>query len=504
MTIAAVVIDHATLRTILTLVLIVLCFWVGYLLASRKPQAPTDQYQEAYNEQQERQKAAQIKASQEADRVFLEKFRNGSFAQARAETDRLEAKAAGKESAAYSPPPAAPTTVILSASYAGAPIIRGTKPGEPDVIFAPPPPPVTIIFAPPPPVTTIFAPFPPPPPVPAPPVPVTAPLPSPNPPPSAALSDPLWSVGAYPGKAWLGYYGDVKEDQVALAPLTALQRHGLIVGGSGMGKSRVTLLLAGEALGTGWSVAALELKKPEDLLGRLCALADSVGLPAHNRALFLPGVSPGPGWNPLIGEAPMAEKISELLDVFRALAAGSWGPKMDKLFRAALTLLAAHGLSLYELPRLLSDARYARSLIAQAVPPHPEDATAVQRARETLQTRATADDPDPVINKVDPILVRPFFEKCLCAQRNTFAMEDLWRSQTLAGFHLDRKRLGDDGAMAFGAMALRRLFAASLEPAGYQQVLLLADEAGELGGALQPPECTALLPAPVSAPKWAA
>jgi len=481
MTIAGVVIEQAALRTILILVLIVLCFWVGCLLATRKPPAPTDQYQEEYNKELERQGAARIKASQEADRIFREKFQNESLARARAETDRLEAEAAGRDIAATTPPPSGPTTVILPTSYAGAPFIHVTNPEEQVVILAPPPPPPP----PPPPVTIIFAPVPPPAP---PPIPMTAVLPSPALP-SPAPSNPLWSIGAHPGKAWLGYYGDVKDDQVALAPLTALQRHGLIVGGSGMGKSRFTLLLAGEALGAGWSVAALELKKPEDLLGRLCALADVVGLPEYNRALFLPGVSPGPGWNPLLGEAPLAEKTSELLDVFRALAAGSWGPKMDKLFRAALTLLAAQGLSLYELPRLLSDSRYAKSLIAQAVPPHPEDATAVQRARETLQTRAAGDDPDPVINKVDPILVRPFFEKCLCAGRNTFEMEDLWRSQTLAGFHLDRKRLGEDGAMAFGAMALRRLFAASLEPAGFQQVLLLADEAGEVdrlsGGRLE-------------------
>ena len=465
---------------------VLLCIMVYLLLANRSPaQHPNDEFGESIKREMEQQSAARDKVVQQqlqrGDRAFRER-QEQSLARMREETARLEARAAGSEPGATTPLPAQPTTVIFPGSNGRAPIVITTKPGEQVVLVAPPPPPPP----PPPALTIIFPPMPPP-------IVVTAAvplsdLPSANPP-LPALSNSLWSIGAFSGKAWLGYYGDVKDDQVALAPLTALQRHGLVVGGSGMGKSRLTLLLAGEALGAGWSVAALELKKPEDLLGRLCALADAVGLPEYNRALFLPGFAPGPGWNPLLGEAPLAEKVSELLDVFRALAAGSWGPKMDKLFRAALTVLAANGLSLFELPSLLSNPRYAKALIAQATPPHPEDATAVQRACETLQTRAAGDDPDPVINKVDPMLVRPFFEKSLCAGRNTFAMEDLWQSQTLAGFHLDRKRLGEDGAMAFGAMALRRLFAASLEPAGYQQVLLLADEAGEVdrlsGGRLE-------------------
>ena len=89
-------------------------------------------------------------------------------------------------------------------------------------------------------------------------------------------------------------------------------------------------------------------------------------------------------------------------------------------------------------------------------------------------------DTDPVLNKLLPVLDVPYFERCLCAERNTFAMASLWQRQTLACFHLDRRRLGEEGAGALGSMAARRLFAAAIEPSGPGRVVLLADEAGEV------------------------
>ena len=89
-------------------------------------------------------------------------------------------------------------------------------------------------------------------------------------------------------------------------------------------------------------------------------------------------------------------------------------------------------------------------------------------------------DTDPVLNKLLPVLDVPYFERSLCAERNTFAMSSLWRRQTLACFHLDRRRLGEEGAGALGSMAARRLFAAAIEPSGPGRVVLLADEAGEV------------------------
>jgi len=292
----------------------------------------------------------------------------------------------------------------------------------------------------------------------------------PVPPPPPVPED--WSPGARPGRIWLGHYADVfgahGAPEEALLPAAA--GHTLVVGATRMGKTRLLMLLAGEALADGASVAALDLKDAHFTLGRLCAVADAAGLGPQDRALFLPAVSPGPGWNPLL-EGP--EAVAEILGVFKALAGGSWGPKMDTLFRSALALLQQRGLSLFELPTLIGDPAYARALAGAAERSHLSG---------YLLDRVSGKDADtdPVLNKLLPILDVPYFERCLCAERNTFAMASLWRRQKLACFHLDRKRLGEEGAGALGSMAARRLFAAAIEPSGPGRVVLLADEAGEV------------------------
>ena len=283
-----------------------------------------------------------------------------------------------------------------------------------------------------------------------------------------------WSPGARPGQAWLGYYADTFRSHTA-APEEALlpkavMGHTLVVGATRMGKTRLLLLLAGEALANGASVAALDLKGANFTLGRLCAVADAAGLRRQDRTLFLPSVSPGPGWNPLLEGR---EAVGEILGVFKALAGTSWGPKMDTLFRSALTLLAERRLSLFELPSLISRPAYAKALTGSAAQSH---------LGQYLLDRVTGRDADtdPVLNKLLPVLDIPFFEQCLCAERNTFSMGSLWKRQQLACFHLDRKRLSEEGAGALGALAARRMLAAAIEPAGSGRVVLLADEAGEI------------------------
>ena len=312
----------------------------------------------------------------------------------------------------------------------------------------------------------------PPPRLPAPPAPLPVPRALPAPVPLPVQED--WSPGARTGRAWLGYYADTFRSpttapEEALLP-KAVMGHTLVVGATRMGKTRLLLLLAGEALADGASVAALDLKAANFTLGRLCAVADAAGLRRQDRALFLPSAPPGPGWNPLLEGR---EAVGEILGVFKALAGSSWGPKMDTLFRSALTLLAERRLSLFELPSLISSPAYARALAGSAVQSH---------LGQYLLDRVTGRDADtdPVLNKLLPVLDIPFFEQCLCAERNTFSMGSLWRRQQLACFHLDRKRLSEEGAGAMGALAARRLFAAAIEPAGSGRVVLLADEAGEI------------------------
>ena len=314
---------------------------------------------------------------------------------------------------------------------------------------------------------------------------VPPPPPAPWPPPPAPVSAPpasvavslakpepeAWRPGARPGRAWLGHYADAHDkDEEALLP-EATPGHTLVVGATRMGKTRLLLLLAGEALASGASIATLDLKNAHFTLGRLCGVAHAAGLAPGDLSLFLPSVSPGPGWNPLL-EGP--EAVDEFLEVFKGLAQGSWGPKMDLLFRGALALLASRRLSLFELRHLVENAAYAKGLAS------PAGSRSEQEEYLLGRVAGRDADADPVLNKVIPVVDRDYFKRCLCAERNTFSMGSLWQRRQLACFHLDRVRLGEDGAKALGALAARRLFTASIEPPGPGRVILMADEAGEV------------------------
>lgn len=278
-----------------------------------------------------------------------------------------------------------------------------------------------------------------------------------------------------------------------------LSRHALLCGATGSGKTRLALHLLAEQLKPGCSVVMLDPKA--ETLRHLLQLAHGIGIQPEQVTVlspFLAGAG-APGWNPLDGRATGLSPSQAAQDLASVLeqSSGSWGPRMQDLLVNALTIISAHGLSLYELARLLQREDYRTGLLALTPPPEclRGDALAYAEARDFFLSEFAAwgkaekaASAAPVLNKFREMLRNPFLRPLLCARRSTLDVAGLWQKPGLVLVHLDGASLGDEGARLLGGMLAHQLLRTAMRASGPVPVVLSLDEAGVsqqfLGGAL--------------------
>ena len=292
---------------------------------------------------------------------------------------------------------------------------------------------------------------------------------------SVQFGDTSWRPGMVKGRALIGTVGTA---DVTL-PISAFSLHCLVLGKPGKGKTHLMLMLMAEHLASAVSVASLELKPAT--VQNLVGMADWVGIPPERMALFLPSRPDRvPGWNPLLEDAPAHGIAGNLSPMIVELASGEGTryAKLSDMLANTLTILAVAKRSLYEVSSFLTNERFRNRLIAEAQVPE-QDATAWRHAVAYFKQEYKAgEDISPIMNKIRPLIKLPFFEASFCAERNTFAVSDLWEQPQLMIAHLDQraKGLGVTGAEIFGSIMTKRfLEEANRTPTG-TQVLLAIDE----------------------------
>lgn len=278
-----------------------------------------------------------------------------------------------------------------------------------------------------------------------------------------------------------------------------LSRHALLCGATGSGKTRLALHLLAEQLKAGCSVVMLDPKA--ETLRHLLQLAHGVGIQPEQVTVLSPFLAGAgtPGWNPLDGRATGLSPSQAAQDLASVLeqSSGSWGPRMQDLLVNALTIISAHGLTLYELARLLQREDYRAGLLALTPPPEylRGDALAYAEARDFFLSEFAAwgkaekaASAAPVLNKFREMLRNPFLRPLLCARRSTLDIAGLWQKPGLVLVHLDGASLGDEGARLLGGMLAHQLLRTAMRASGPVPVVLSLDEAGVsqqfLGGAL--------------------
>lgn len=275
-------------------------------------------------------------------------------------------------------------------------------------------------------------------------------------------------------------------------PFSMLQRHAVLFGGSGSGKTRLALHLISEQLQRGCSVVAMDPKP--DTIEHLLACAQAAGITARQITLLAPQESERgvPGWNPLdyvYAQLPIAQIVGDFVSILEQ-SATSWGPRLREVLVNGLTIIASQRLTLFELVRFLQREDYRLGLLREVEEAGYKgyssfDALTVREAVEyfthevagwTKSERASAIA--PVLNKVRELLRVPFLRAMLGTRQSELDFSRLWQQQELVFVHLDRTALGDEGLKLLGGLLVWQLYRTAMRVEGKTPVLLSLDELG--------------------------
>lgn len=261
-----------------------------------------------------------------------------------------------------------------------------------------------------------------------------------------------------------------------------LDRHSLLVGSSGGGKSRTCQHLIMEQIRAGVSVIALDPKF--DTLVAYLAHCRALGLKPHQLTCIAPRVPAIPGWNPFATGVPVEQAVAAFVALL-AKSSSAWGPRLEDLLTNACLVIAANGLSLYELTHFIVNDAYRAAILAEI--PTTLDPVTFEAARDYFhgefdqwtklaRSQATA----PVTNKIRTYLRNPFLRALCCPKTTTLDLASLWRRQQVVLVHLDEPLLGADGVRLLGGMLANALFQTAMRTEGANKVLLVLDELASL------------------------
>lgn len=299
-----------------------------------------------------------------------------------------------------------------------------------------------------------------------------------------------------------------------------LARHTLLCGGSGSGKTRLLLHLLTEQIRRGYSAVVIDPKR--ETLWRVLSAAQEAHITPEQVTLLLPGQdgSGCPAWNPLVpgptgdsgrsGEDESrgggsshggASLTSSVLSFVSVLSAGfdSWGPRLQDVLSNAAFLIAAHGMSLFELMRFLQDQHYRDAVVRWPIPGETlhraGDRIACEEARAYFLSEfggwgraEQASAVSPVLNKIRALVNTPFLSALFCGrtrdqggQASRLDFRSLWKGGRLLLVHLDPDALGADGARLLSGLLLNQLFSVAKRygaKEGSLPVVLALDELG--------------------------
>lgn len=281
----------------------------------------------------------------------------------------------------------------------------------------------------------------------------------------------------------------------------ALSHHTFLCGSTGSGKTRLLLHLVAQQMASGYSAVVMDTKR--ETLWRVLAAAKQRGIPPENILLLLPGEDGNgcPVWNPLLPEEESGSLSASVAAFVSILAAAfdSWGPRTHDILTNAALLVAAHGLSLYELVRFLQIDTYRAALARLPLPDaslrKAADRIAVSEAwtyfTREFSTWGRGEQNtavSPVLNKLRGLVNMPFLRALFCGRNEKnggttkdLRLSQLWQGKRLLLVHLDEHTLGQEGARLLAGIFLKKLFGAAVQNGakpGSKPVVLALDELG--------------------------
>lgn len=270
-------------------------------------------------------------------------------------------------------------------------------------------------------------------------------------------------------------------------------RHTHILGPTGTGKSNLLLHLIKADIDAGRSVVLIDPKR--DLAMDTLAI-----IPEHRHGdvvVIDPTMKRPVGLNPLPTTPERRPLVADgLLAIFRGLFPSAFGPRTSDVMHASLlTLMHAPGATLVQLPALLTDATFRRSLTTRI--DDPAGLGSFWAQWEAMSPPQQAQAIGPVMSRLRQFLLRPGLRAVLDQQEPRFHLGEVLSSPKILIVTLNKGLLGAQSASLLGSLVVSQLWQltlarAALPPHARRPVSLFLDEAqnflnldSDLGEALE-------------------
>ena len=243
----------------------------------------------------------------------------------------------------------------------------------------------------------------------------------------------------------------------------ALESHAYLVGGTRTGKSRLLRLLIEQDIDAGHGLCVIDPHGDlyEELVTYLATLPSSHE--ALKKVILIDPTDPdwAVGFNPL--EVSQGEEIYphvlELITVFEKLWGDSWGARMEDLMRNSFITLAEHGLTLLEMPRLLTDSDFRAGLVESLQ--HPEATSYWENRFGPLPARTKAEWVESTLNKVSTFVSDPWIRDMVGQTHSTIDVRKWMDEGSMTLVNLAKGRLKQNSDLV-GALFVAKIQEAAL------------------------------------------
>lgn len=275
----------------------------------------------------------------------------------------------------------------------------------------------------------------------------------------------------------------VPSDRISV-PEEVLERHTLLFGGSGGGKSSLAWKLISEQLKQGRSLVAID--RDASTLNKLRAAAHAAKVLPERVAVIDAG-KPGsiPGINPMLIPGTPGKKASVIVNLMRDQVNAGAGERMNQYLAAAVTIAVWHNLRFQDIPRLLLEQGFRERVLSEA-PAHPKSPQYVTQANffksrfvmlRPSEREFSALAVDSRFQQFDAV---PLFQTMLNAQRNTVDFDSLFKEQGVVLVYLTDQGGLDNKAKGLVAGYVTTLLQSVEQRNDAVPVILSVDEVGDL------------------------
>ncbi len=231
-------------------------------------------------------------------------------------------------------------------------------------------------------------------------------------------------------------------------------KHVACSGPTGSGKSTLLRNMILQDLNAGAGICVIDPK--DDLVDGLLShippprIDDVILFDATDRERPL-------GLNPL-GNVPPEQKslaASELIAVFRRYFSDAWGPRLEHILRhVTLALLDAPGATLLDIPRLLLDRGFAKTVAEHITNPAVREFFNLELP-ELVRGRGTAIG--PILNKVGPWLAYPELRNIIGQVKSSFELRDVMDDGKVLLVRIPQGGIGEDASNLLGSLIVAKV-----------------------------------------------